>query len=120
MRLSNFDSNVALQPIGDLVIAPLRGPVTKDLIGALSGTLLDHLHHTGAQGVILDLSGVNLLDDHDLHDLRKVVQSAGLMGARVVMAGMRPGVAIGLTMLDVEDDWIHSARTVDAAMEVLA
>lgn len=118
--MSSFDSSIALQPIGDLVIAPLRGPVTKELIGALSSTLLDHLHQTGAQGVILDLSGVNLLDGHDLYDLHKVVQSAGLMGARVVLAGMRPGVAIGLTMLDVEDDWIQSARSVDAAMEVLA
>lgn len=68
----------------------------------------------------MDLSGVNLLDDHDLYDLRKLVQSAELMGAQVVLAGMRPGVAIGLTMLNVEDDWIQSARTVDAAMEVLA
>ena len=118
--MSSFESSVALQPIGNLVIAPLRGPVTKDLLDELSTTLLDYLHETGARGVILDLSGVNLLDDHDLFDLRKVVQSVGLMGAQIVLAGMRPGVAIGLTMLDVEDDWIQSARTVDAAMEVLA
>lgn len=109
-----------LQPVGDLIVVPLRGPVTQELLTELSNKILDHLHRTGARGIVLDMAGVELLDDQDLEDLRIVVQSASLMGAPVVLAGIRPGVAVGLTMLDVDDHWIHATRTVDIAMEAFA
>jgi anti-anti-sigma regulatory factor len=120
MRLSNVESSVVLQPVGNLVIAPLRDPITQDLLAELSSTILEYLHHSRTHGVVIDMSGVELLDEHDLEDLRMVVQSATLMGAQVLLAGIRPGVAVGLTMLDVEDEWINATRTVDIALDSFA
>jgi anti-anti-sigma regulatory factor len=120
VRLSNVESSVVLQPVGKLIIAPLRGPITQDLLAELSSKILEYLHCSEALGVVIDMSGVELLDEHDLQDLRMVVQSAALMGAHVVLAGIRPGVAVGLTMLDVDDGWIHATRTVDIALESFA
>jgi hypothetical protein len=45
-----------------------------------------------------------------------VVETVELLGARVVLAGIRPGVAAGLTMLEVEAAWVRPVRTVEQAM----
>jgi rsbT antagonist protein RsbS len=120
MRLSGADDNIVLQRVGNVVIVPLHEPVTQELLTALSDRLLALLHHGGPMGVIFDMSGVEILDEQDLNDLRYVVECASLMGAEVVLADINPGVAIGLTMLNVEDGWINATRTVDIAMESFA
>lgn len=118
--MNKIETNVVLQKVGDLVVVPIRGPVSHELLMDLSAKILDHLHQIGARGIVLDMAGVEILDEQDFDDLRKVAQSASLMGTLVVLAGIRPGVAVGLTMLDVEDNWIHATRTVDLAMDVFA
>ncbi len=118
--MSGVEASVVLQPVGSLVVVPLRGPVNHDLLTELSDKLLDHLQHSGTRGVILDMSGVDLLDDQDFDDLSRVARSASLMGVPVIFAGIRPGVAIGLTLLNVEDDWVRATRTVELAVEELA
>jgi hypothetical protein len=42
------------------------------------------------------------------------------MGATVVLAGVQPGVAAGLVVLDADIGWAKTARTVDLALEELA
>lgn len=115
--MSDTESTIVLQPVGDLVIVPLRGPIHHELLNELSAKVLDYLLNKGARGIILDMAGVEILDEQDFNDLRKVAQSALLMGAPVALAGIRPGVAVGLTMLGVEDDWIRATRTVELAMD---
>jgi rsbT antagonist protein RsbS len=118
--LNNIETNVVLQPVGDIVVVPLHGPVTQTLLTTLSTKILDHLHGVGARGIVLDMAGVELLDEQDFEELRKVVQSASIMGTPVLLAGIRPGLAGGLTMLDVDDHWINATRTVKSAMEAFA
>jgi rsbT antagonist protein RsbS len=117
--LSAGDVRVVLQPIGDLVLLPLQGQIHPDLLTDLEGALLDYLQQHGARGVILDMVGVEVLDQHDFDGLRRVVEGATLMGAPVVLAGIRPSVAAGLTMLGVDDSWVRAVRTVEQAMALL-
>ncbi len=117
--MNNIETNVVLQPVGEIVVVPLRGPVNHELLTELSTKILNHLHRIGARGIVLDMAGVELLDEQDFEDLRRVIQSASLMGAPVVLANIRPGLAGGLTMLGVDANWIHATRTVESAMEAL-
>ena len=81
-------------------------------------TILAHLDRVGARGIVLDMSGIEVMDEDDLDSLRGVVQTAALMGAPVVLAEVRPGVAAGLTMLDVDASWVRSVRTVKQGMDL--
>ncbi len=117
--MSVGDARVVLQPVGGLILVPLQGPVHEDLLTDLRESILGYLQRQGARGVVLDMAGVEVLDEHDFEGLRRVVESATLMGAPVVLAGIRPGVAAGLTMLDVDESWVRAARTVEQAMALL-
>jgi anti-anti-sigma regulatory factor len=117
--LSVGEARIILQPVGGLILVPLQGPVHEDLLADLGETLLGYLQQHGARGVVLDMAGVEVLDEYDFDRLRRVVESASLMGAPVVLAGIRPSVAAGLTMLGVDATWVRSVRTVEQAMVLL-
>jgi rsbT antagonist protein RsbS len=113
------DARVVLQPVGGLILVPLQGPIHEDLLTDLGESLLGYLQQQGARGVVLDMAGVEVIDEYDFDGLRRIVESAALMGAPVVLAGVRPSVAAGLTMLGVDDTWVRAVRTVEQAMALL-
>ena len=113
---SEGESRVVLQPVGNVVLVPLQGPVSTELFEQLRQELLHALSEGGAKAIVLDMRGIEVMDGVDITHLRRVVDSARLMGAKVILAEIRPGVAAGLALLDIDDSWITSARTVEKAM----
>jgi len=114
--MNDVEGRVVLEPVGELVLVPVQGPVDEELLARLGDGILAYLKREGARGVVLDMEGVEVLDEYDFECLRRVVACAALMGAPVVLASIRPGVAAGLTMLDVDSRWVTAVRTVEQAM----
>jgi len=117
--LAQSEARVILQKVAGVIVAPLPDPVHDGFLEELRHAILDYMHHNAISGLILDLSGVEALDQHDFERLRRVADGVTLMGAPVVLAGMKPGVAAGLVMLDVNDAWVIPSLSVEAAMERL-
>lgn len=80
--------------------------IQRDLRGAVlhqfRTDLLERLQDSGATGVIIDLSGVRIMDADDFDGVRRTLDMAALMGARTVLVGLRPGVVSSLVQLDVD------------------
>ncbi|GAB4122096.1 MAG: hypothetical protein OHK0050_31640 [Roseiflexaceae bacterium] len=55
-----------------------------------------------AQYVLLDITGVPLIDSAVTQGLQMVVQSAQLLGAKVILVGVRPEVAQTIVMLGID------------------
>ncbi len=80
--------------------------VQRDLRGAVlqqfRDDLLERLQTSGANGVIIDLSGLSVIDTDDFDGIRRTLDMATLMGARTVVVGLRPGVVSALVELDAD------------------
>jgi rsbT antagonist protein RsbS len=80
--------------------------IQRDLRGAIlqqfRTDLLERLQDSGASGVIIDLSGVRIMDADDFDGVRRTLDMAALMGVRTVLVGLRPGVVSALVQLDVD------------------
>lgn len=68
--------------------------------------LLDEIYKTESTGVVIDLTSVEIIDSFIAKVLGDVVTMSGLMGAKVVLTGIQPAVAItlidlGINMQDV-------------------
>ncbi|HLS07791.1 STAS domain-containing protein [Lentibacillus sp.] len=63
--------------------------------------LLDKIHQTGATGVVIDLTSVEIIDSFIAKVLGDVVTMSDLMGAKVVLTGIQPAVAVTLIDLGV-------------------
>lgn len=115
--MQQSETRVVLQQVEGVLIVPFPDPVHDAFLAELRNAVLEYMHRRPISGLALDLSAVEILDEHDFGMIRAVCHGASLMGARVVLAGIRPGVAAGLAMMDLDAVWADTALTMDDAME---
>ena len=77
--------------------------VTHNLLQAqkFQEDLLNKIHETDAKGVVIDLTSVEMIDSFIAKVLGEVVDMSNLMGAKVVLTGIQPAVAITLIDLGI-------------------
>lgn len=64
--------------------------------------LLNKIHESGASGVVIDLTSVEIIDSFIAKVLGDVVNMSDLMGAKVVLTGIQPAVAMTLIDLGIQ------------------
>lgn len=95
------DSIIALPIVGALDSARALDMTTK---------LLAYIERHGVKCVILDLTGVDIVDTKTADHLIKVAQATALMGARCTMTGLSPSVAQTLTAIGVDMRGLRTLR----------
>jgi rsbT antagonist protein RsbS len=101
------------------VIASIQIDLTDEVMTALREDLLSQVRDLGACGVILDVSGVEVMDIDDFDNLRKTMEMARVMGARAVLSGLRPGVVAALIDLGAMVDGVEAAINLDDAFRLV-
>lgn len=64
--------------------------------------LLNKIHESEALGVVIDLTSVEIIDSFIAKVIGDVVTMSDLMGAKVVLTGIQPAVAMTLIELGIE------------------
>ncbi len=77
------------------------------------------LERTGARGVLLDLSVVELVDSFLGRLLNDIAMGTRLLGAHTVIVGMQPQVAMTLVELGLELKGIRTALNPEKGMAML-
>lgn len=111
---------IPLQIAGDCVVASIQIDLSDEVLRQLRADVLDALSASRAAGVILDFSGVHVMDREDFDAVRSTMAMAEIMGARVVLCGLRPGVVAALVELGANVDGIDAAADLDGAFEAIA
>jgi rsbT antagonist protein RsbS len=117
-----METNVAripLQVSRGCVIASIQIDLTDEVLRALRKDLLGQVRDIGARGVILDVSGVEVMDVDDFDGLRKTMEMARVMGARPVLSGLRAGVVAALIDLGAMVDGVEAAINLDDAFRLV-
>lgn len=92
-----------LIPISDkVVIMPLIGQVDAQRAEQMLDTLLRGIESRQAQIAIVDITGVPTVDNHVANMLIHAAQAVRLIGAQVVLTGIRPDVAQAFVRLGVD------------------
>jgi rsbT antagonist protein RsbS len=110
---------VTINLLRGCLVATIQLDLDRVVLGQFRKDLLARLASAGVKQVILDCSGIEVLDAEDFDALRRTVAMASLMGARSVLAGLQPGVVSALIDLDVDLDGLHAALSVDDAFRQL-
>ncbi|HTN86082.1 MAG TPA: STAS domain-containing protein [Sorangium sp.] len=86
--------SMPLIPLGDgVVVLPLVGPLEAQRARRIVEVLSRGIAERRTRIAIVDLTGVDELDPRSVEALLEAVRVAGLLGARVVLTGIRPEVA---------------------------
>jgi rsbT antagonist protein RsbS len=95
--------------IGEILVASVQEDLgdrdALDLQEALNRTL----ERTGARGVLIDLSVVEMVDSFLGRLLSDIAAGTRLFGAHTVVVGIQPAVAITLVELGLELKGVHTA-----------
>jgi rsbT antagonist protein RsbS len=81
--------------------------------------LLLKIADTRAKGLILDVSGVNVVDSFLIRLIDEISSSVGVMGARVVVTGFRAEVAATLVEMGFTPRWFLVARDLETGIRKL-
>ena len=81
---------------------PLVGAIDSRRVTQIMETLLTGVSTSRASTVILDITGVMIVDTQVANALVQASQAVGLLGAQVVLTGIRPEVAQTLVGLGVD------------------
>ena len=119
MSLDNLgaesSSRIPLQLSRNCIVASIQVDLTDDVLRRFRVDLLEFLQQSGAQAIILDLSGLEILDLEEFEALRQTMSMVSLMGAKSIVAGMRPGVVSALIELNADVEGILAAFNLDDA-----
>ncbi len=86
----------------DVVIMPLIGTLDSQRMQQVLETLLDGVARHQATTVILDITGVKLVDTQIANAFIRAAQAVKLLGARVMLTGINPDVAQTIVQLGID------------------
>ncbi|MBN1888742.1 MAG: PAS domain-containing protein [Thermoflexales bacterium] len=109
----------AIQELSTPIIPILEGVIVMPLIGSIDTlrardvtcSLLAGIREHKARVVILDITGVPIVDSGVATYLNKTIQAAQLKGARTIVTGISEAVAE--TIVDLGIDWSHIETVAD-------
>ncbi|MDQ0216592.1 rsbT antagonist protein RsbS [Oikeobacillus pervagus] len=81
--------------------------------------LLREIHETNASGVVIDITSIDFIDSFIAKVLGDVIDMSKLMGAKVVITGIQPAVAITLIELGIRLENVLTALDLEKGLEKL-
>lgn len=106
-----------LIPISDrVVIMPLIGTIDSQRAQQIMETLLEGIGRYQAEMVILDITGVQLVDSQVANSFIQTAQAVKLLGAQVMMTGIQPPIAQALVQLGIDLTGIITRSTLQAGI----
>ncbi|MBK9266800.1 MAG: STAS domain-containing protein [Polyangiaceae bacterium] len=94
----------------DVLALPVIGIVDSRRSAEMMERLLQEIVQKQSRFVIIDLTGVEVIDTSTADHFMKLVKAVGLIGARCVLTGIRPAVAQTLVDLDVSFGQLETLR----------
>ncbi|KYF80131.1 hypothetical protein BE20_32475 [Sorangium cellulosum] len=99
-----------------VLAAPLIGPIDAQRSAQFLEQLLDRVAAQGIASVILDVTGIETIDTQAANELVRAAQAVRLLGARVLVTGIRPSMAQVLVQLGVDLRGIATYSTLQAGI----
>jgi rsbT antagonist protein RsbS len=101
------------------LVVVLQGDISDEVAARLMDDVLEEIRRSGAAGLVLDVSGILVVDSHLVHVLSSLAQAALIMGTPAVVCGMSPEVAMTLQMMGAEPKFMQTALTLEDALRRL-
>ena len=110
---------IPILKMGDLLLVSIQVDMHDQLALALQDDLTDKIAKTGARGVLIDISAVEMVDSFIGRMIANIAGMARILDARTVLVGMQPAVAITLVELGLTLPGVRTALDVERGMALL-
>jgi rsbT antagonist protein RsbS len=105
--------------MGDFLLVTIQVDMHDRLAMTLQDDLTERISTTGARGVLIDISSLELVDSFIGRILGSTAAMSQVLDAQTVLVGMRPAVAITLVELGISMAGVRTALNVEKGMALL-
>ncbi|KZS57413.1 anti-anti-sigma factor [Mycobacterium kansasii] len=110
---------VPILKLGPILIATVRSALTDSETELFRQRLMDRVTEFRAQGIIVDVTAVEVLDSFAARSLQTIARMIRLRGAETVIVGLRPEVAFAMVQLGLAFDDMHTALDLEEGLALL-
>ena len=110
---------IPILKVAHALLATIPGNADDLTLETLQTDLLERLRKTGARGVLLDVSALDVVDSFIARSLNETGQMARLMNAEVVVVGVQPAVAMTLVDLGLKLSGVRTALNAEHGLRLL-
>ncbi|MGI5171100.1 STAS domain-containing protein [Spirillospora sp. CA-253888] len=110
---------VPVLKIGDILLVSIQIDLQDQSVLALQEDLAERIVATGARGVIIDITAVEIVDSFIGRMFATIAAMSRLLDAETVVVGMRPAVAITLVELGLSLGGVRTALDLEKGLALL-
>ena len=111
---------IPILKMGKVLLVTIQVDLQDQVALALQDDLSAQIEKTGAKGVLIDISALEIVDSFVGRMLASISGIASVLDATTVVVGMQPAVAITLVELGLSLDGVRTALNVERGMALLA
>ena len=101
-----------------VILAPLIGSLDSQRTQQLMEKLLDNIVDTRSSVALIDITGVPSIDTQTARHLVEAVSAVRLLGADVILTGVRPAIAQTLVHLGIDLSGVTTRSSLSAGLRV--
>jgi rsbT antagonist protein RsbS len=110
---------IPILKVDSYLLVSIQVDMHDQLALTLQDDLTDRIVNTGAQGVLIDISALDIVDSFIGRMLANIASMSRVLDADTVVVGMRPAVAITLVELGLALTGVRTALNVESGMALL-
>lgn len=111
-------STPILQVWDGIVVAPLIGTLDSQRTQRFMEVLLERIVETKSDVALVDITGVPTVDTQTAHHLIESISAVKLLGAQVILTGVRPAIAQTIVQLGIDLSDITTRSSLIAGLRV--
>jgi rsbT antagonist protein RsbS len=105
--------------VWNLLLVPLQGDIDDRQGELLCEDVLARIEQSDTAGLVIDVTGLWLMDSHLCSVLSMLASAAALMGTRTVLCGLTPEIAITLQTMGLDMPDVSTVPCLEDALESL-
>lgn len=110
---------IPILKMGKVLLVTIQIDMHDQLALALQDDLTSMIQRTGASGVVIDISGLDVVDSFIGRMISHISSISSILDAKIVVVGMQPAVAITLVELGLSLPGVQTALNVERGMQLL-
>jgi rsbT antagonist protein RsbS len=111
--------HIPILRMGEYLLVSIQVDMHDRLAMTLQEDLTSHIAETGARGVLIDISSLDMVDSFMGRMIGNIAGMSRVLDAHTVLVGMQPAVAITLVELGLSLPGVRTALDVEKGMSVL-
>jgi rsbT antagonist protein RsbS len=113
-------THIPIIKLYDILIVTIQVELSDRLVMTLKDDIGEAIQKLGPKGLIMDVSGVGIIDSYISRAIRDIGLMSQLMGVEAVISGLDPNIAMTLTEMGMDLEGVKTHLHLEAAYEALS